>query len=162
MQSERDLAIYCAQILDQTDLPQEMVNLMKRVIELNPDLNAEERNLLSVAYKNLIQQPRKGIRSLNQIIMNEQENPEHQGRVQSLIEFKKKMFQELSSTCEEVEEIVDTKLLPSASSAEARVFYNKMKADYLRYVCEFIDDESEKADVAGRTKAAYEAAIEIA
>ena len=162
-QSERDIDIYVAQILDQTNLPQEMVKLMKRVIELNPDLSADERNLLSVAYKNAINQPRKGIRSLDVTIDQEQrEGTNNESRISSLRDIRTKMFQELSATCNDVEELIDSQLLPASSSAEARVFYHKMKADYLRYVCEFMEDGDDKAEAAEKTKECYEEAINIA
>ena len=160
-QSEREVDIYVAQILDQTDLPNEMVNLMKRVIELNPDLSADERNLLSVAYKNAISPRRKGIRAIDEFL-SDGTIMDNENRAEILREIKAKMFSELSELCNDVEELIDNQLLPASNSAEARVFYHKMKADYLRYVCEFMEDGDEKTETTEKTKYFYEEAINIA
>ena len=52
--SQRDDYLFMVQILDSTDRRQDMIDLMKKVIDLNPELNSEERNLLSMSYKNII------------------------------------------------------------------------------------------------------------
>ena len=39
----------------------EMIEAMKKVADLNQELTTEERNLLSVAYKNVIGSPRAGM-----------------------------------------------------------------------------------------------------
>ena len=160
-QSERDVDIYVAQILDNAEMPKEMVALMKRVIELNPDLSADERNLLSVAYKNAIQQPRKGIRLIDPTIEGEP-NAGNNQRAESLREIKKQMSQEINEIANDVEQLVDTQLLPASSSAEARVFYHKMKADFFRYACEGMEDSDERQNYVQRTKDSYEEAINIA
>lgn len=63
--------------------------------------------------------------------------------------------------CNEILDVLDKYLVPTASSAEAAVFYLKMKADYLRYLAEFKADGARK-EAAELSLAAYQAAQEKA
>ena len=55
--------------------------------------------------------------------------------------YKDKIEEELDALCEEVLGLLVKTLIPNVSSnkslVEAKVFYMKMKGDYLRYNCEF-------------------------
>ena len=55
--------------------------------------------------------------------------------------YKAKIEDELDALCEEVLGLLAKTLIPGASNkkdlVEAKVFYMKMKGDYLRYNCEF-------------------------
>nr|AFZ78827.1 14-3-3 protein [Coptotermes formosanus] len=159
MSSERDVAIFMAQILDQTDRHQDMVDTMKKIIDLGADLNNDERNLLSVAYKNIVGARRNGLRMITAIIEHEQSR-NNNARVGELTKYRQTLLGELEGFCNELIDIVDKKLLPAAKAAESRVFYEKLKADYYRYICES-RNESDKTDPANKAKACYESAMEI-
>ena len=47
--------------------------------------------------------------------------------------FKDKVEAEIEAICNEVTNIIDTKLLPATDKNEVKVFYHKMKGDYIRY-----------------------------
>ena len=160
MSSERDVALFMAQILDQTDRHDDMVQAMKKVIELNPDLNNDERNLLSVAYKNIVGSRRNGLRMIAAIIEHE-DGRGNAARVEQLNAYKATILQELEKYCNELIGLVDTCLLPAAKNAEGRVFYEKLKADYYRYICES-KPEAEKSEPANKAKQCYENAMDIA
>jgi 14-3-3 protein epsilon len=49
---KRDECIYMAKLSEQTERFDEMVDYMKQVIDTGKELKDEERNLLSIAYKN--------------------------------------------------------------------------------------------------------------
>jgi 14-3-3 protein epsilon len=51
--------------------------------------------------------------------------------------YKSKLESELNGLCTEIVAILDKNLLKKASTAESKVFYLKMKADYNRYLAEF-------------------------
>ena len=157
--SQRDDYLYMVQILDQTDRRQDMVDLMKKVIDLNPELNSEERNLLSVSYKNIIKIRRDGLRILIAILEHD-EDPS-QTRKEQLNLFKSSLISELDKYCYELIDLVDAKLLPAAKTAEAKLFYEKLKADYYRYISEAKDGEK-KSEIAQKAKECYEKALEIA
>jgi len=53
-----------------------MVSFMKKVAELNVELTVEERNLLSVAYKNVIGALRSAWRIVSSIEQKEESNKE--------------------------------------------------------------------------------------
>ncbi|KAJ1393968.1 14-3-3 protein, conserved site [Sesbania bispinosa] len=46
--------VYVAKLAEQVERYEEMVDAMKNVAKLNVELTVEERNLLSVAYKNVV------------------------------------------------------------------------------------------------------------
>ena len=54
MSLTRDELIYLSKITEQTERFEDMLNYMKQVVNTGNELNVEERNLLSVAYKNSV------------------------------------------------------------------------------------------------------------
>merc|ERR1739846_83090 len=57
--------------------------------------------------------------------------------------------------------LLDGNLIGKASSGESKVFYQKMKADYYRYIAEFTKD-SEKDKAAEKARKAYDEANTVA
>lgn len=62
--SKREEYLYMAKLSEQTERFEEMVDYMKRVVALTKELKDEERNLLSIAYKNYISQRRTAWRAI--------------------------------------------------------------------------------------------------
>lgn len=58
-------------------------------------------------------------------------------RVKLIQKYRTVVEKELDEVCGEILNLLDTFLIPSASTTEASVFYLKMKADYHRYLAEF-------------------------
>ena len=54
MDDKLDESLYMARLAEQTERWEDMVKYMKNVVELKKELNEEEQNLLSIAYKNEI------------------------------------------------------------------------------------------------------------
>ncbi|PON89619.1 14-3-3 protein [Trema orientale] len=75
--------------------------------------------------------------------------------------YRAKIEAELSSICGDILDVLEQKLVPSASAAESKVFYLKMKGDYHRYLAEFRAGDDRK-DSAENTLSAYKAAQDIA
>lgn len=157
---QHEVLIFMAQIYDQTDRHQDMVDVMKQVIQIKPDLNNDERNLLSVAYKNIIGSRRNGLRMITAIHEHE-ENRGNTARVEQLNRYRKTILDELEKYCNELIGLVDSFLLTAATSPESKVFYQKLKADYYRYICES-RNESDKQEPSQKAKECYEAALQIA
>merc|ERR1711879_500737 len=66
----------------------------------------------------------------------------------------KKIEDKLSTLCKDVLDLLDTHLLPNSTSEESKVFFNKMKGDYHRYMAEYSTEEAAAAykvaeDIAG-------------
>ena len=92
------------------------------------DLSVEERNLLSVAYKNVIGARRASWRVLSSIEQKETERGSD-GDINkaSLVKaYKGKVEKELDEVCAEILKIIKDALLPHAESPESKVFYYKM------------------------------------
>ena len=67
----REELIYMAKLSEQTERFEEMVEYMKKVIEKTKELKDEERNLLSIAYKNAVGTRRTAWRALTAYEMKE-------------------------------------------------------------------------------------------
>merc|ERR1712211_19946 len=136
------------------------VEAMKNVASLDVELTVEERNLLSVAYKNVIGARRASWRIISSIEQKEESkgNEEHVERIKG---YRSKVEKELQQICSDILDILDHHLIPSSSSGESRVFYYKMKGDYHRYLAEFATGSGRKA-AAENSLIAYKAASDIA
>jgi 14-3-3 protein epsilon len=152
---QRDTDIYMAKLAEQAERYDEMVEHMKNVAQLPRELSVEERNLLSVAYKNVIGSRRASWRVVSSI---EQKNEDHIDLVTS---YKSKIEKELTDICAEILRIIDESLIPNSSSEEGKVFYYKMKGDYYRYLAEFQSDPQRK-ETSDNALDAYKSASGIA
>lgn len=156
--TERDDNVYKAKLAEQAERYDEMVESMKKVAGLNVELTVEERNLLSVAYKNVIGARRASWR----IITSIEQKEEAKGVATQLSkEYRKKVEKELDDICKDILSLIDKSLLPSASSGESKVFYYKMKGDYHRYIAEF-QSGNDRKEAAEHSLMAYKAASDIA
>merc|ERR1712046_379808 len=94
-----------------------------------------ERNLLSVAYKNAVGSRRAAWRIITSVEQKEKSkgNDEQAGFAK---EYCRKVEAELQKICDDILALLE-KLIPKATGGESKVFYQKMKADYYRYIAEF-------------------------
>merc|ERR1711890_43975 len=67
----------------------------------------------------------------------------------------------MGKICNTILGLLDGNLIPKASNGESKVFYQKMKADYYRYIAEFSDGDK-KNKAADDAKKAYEEAQKVA
>lgn len=56
--------VYMAKLAEQMERFEDMTDYMKKIIDLTQDLKDEERNLLSIAYKNVVGQRRTAWRAI--------------------------------------------------------------------------------------------------
>merc|ERR1712187_267926 len=68
---------------------------------------------------------------------------------------------ELPKICDTILGLLDANLIPKASGGESKVFYQKMKADYYRYIAEFTDGDK-KTKAAESARQAYQDAQNVA
>ncbi|XP_019098257.1 PREDICTED: 14-3-3-like protein GF14 phi [Camelina sativa] len=139
-----------------------MVEFMEKVTEAvdKDELTVEERNLLSVAYKNVIGARRASWRIISSIEQKEESrgNDDH---VATIRDYRSKIESELSKICDGILKLLDTRLVPASANGDSKVFYLKMKGDYHRYLAEFKTGQ-ERKDSAEHTLTAYKAAQDIA
>jgi 14-3-3 protein epsilon len=72
MALNREELIYMARISEQTERFEDMIEVMKKVVLSGQELNVEERNLLSVAYKNTVGSRRTAWRAISSIEQKEE------------------------------------------------------------------------------------------
>ncbi|KAI9224055.1 14-3-3 family protein epsilon [Blastocladiella britannica] len=160
MATERDNQVYMAKLSEQAERYDEMVNFMKEVAKLGVELTVEERNLLSVAYKNVIGARRASWRIVSSIEQKE-DNKGNSGQVDKIRAYRQKIEAELSDVCSDILNVLDQYLIPSAEAGESKVFYYKMKGDYHRYLAEFAAGDKRK-DAASAAHDSYKHATDIA
>ncbi|KAJ3677411.1 hypothetical protein LUZ60_003135 [Juncus effusus] len=162
MAESRESYVYLAKVSEQAERYEEMVEFMEKVVKSTDteELTVEERNLLSVAYKNVIGARRASWRIISSIEQKEESrgNDTHVGYIK---EYRVKVEEELNKICEGILKLLDSHLVPSSGSAESKVFYLKMKGDYHRYLAEF-KTGGERKEAAENTMQAYKSAQDIA
>ena len=143
-----------ATLAEQAERYEEMVEYMKQVAQkATGDLSLEERNLLSVAYKNVVGARRASLRIIGSILAKE-ESKGDAGRCSMVKNYKSKVEDELNTVCMDILTLLDATLIKKDLAPEPSVFYQKMKADYYRYLAEFAEGEP-KAKHANTANAAY-------
>ena len=166
-----------AKFAEQTERYDDMAEFMKEFVTKNNVLSVEQRNLLSVAYKNVV-----GVRRSAWRIISSIEGKYNEGDDEHLhqlsIEYKEKIESELKGICNTVLELLDTHLVkkeepeaateksegdePETDPLESQVFYIKMKGDYYRYIAEVAKENSpEKEEVVNNSHKSYEEAYNI-
>jgi len=160
MADSREDNVYMAKLAEQAERYDEMVEAMKKVACMDVELTVEERNLLSVAYKNVIGARRASWRIISSIEQKE-ENKGNETHVARIKEYRSKVEAELTNICNDIVNVLDQHLIPTASTGESKVFYNKMKGDYHRYLAEFASGNGRK-EAAENSLIAYKAASDIA
>lgn len=159
-EKERETHVYMAKLAEQAERYDEMVESMKKVAKLDVELTVEERNLLSVGYKNVIGARRASWRILSSIEQKEEAKANEQN-VKRIRDYRQKVEEELSKICNDILMIIDEHLVPSSGSGESTVFYYKMKGDYFRYLAEF-KAGNEKKEAADQSLKAYQSASNTA
>ncbi|KAK8244302.1 14-3-3 domain-containing protein [Phyllosticta capitalensis] len=127
---------------------------------MSGELSVDERNLLSVAYKNVVGTRRASWRIISSIEQKEESkgSDKHVGTIR---EYRQKIETELEKVCQDVLDVLDDALIPKAESGESKVFYHKMKGDYHRYLAEFASGEKRKV-AATAAHEAYKTATDVA
>lgn len=137
----------------------EMVSNMKEVAKVGVELTVEERNLLSVGYKNVIGSRRASWRIISSIEQKEEAKGNEQ-RLHDIQSYRAKVETELTDVCHDILNVLDQFLIPGATTGESKVFYYKMKGDYHRYLAEFTTAEKRK-NAGDAALEAYKHASEI-
>lgn len=160
MSATREDSVYLAKLAEQAERYEEMVENMKAVASSGQELSVEERNLLSVAYKNVIGARRASWRIVSSIEQKEEQKG-NETQAKLIREYRSKIEAELSNICDDILNVLTNHLIPTAQSGESKVFYYKMKGDYHRYLAEFAVAEKRK-DAADASLEAYQSASEVA
>mmetsp|Transcript_59085 Transcript_59085/g.97694 ORF Transcript_59085/g.97694 Transcript_59085/m.97694 type:complete len:247 (-) Transcript_59085:351-1091(-) len=121
---------------------EDMCVYVKKLVKLKSakkeDLDVDERNLLSVAYKNVVGQARSSWRTLNAGFDEVDQD--------MITKYKALIEKQLEDICTEIIDLLKDNLIVTVkgNGDETEVFYLKMAGDYFRYMAEFNDDEKFK------------------
>jgi len=174
--------VFLARTAEASERYDDMCKCMRELVtvckNLNQELTVDERNLLSVAYKNVIGARRASWRTLNAESQDEKNG--------SLIaQYKTIVEEELKEICTDVLELLEKSLIqqdlvkeiknkqetttdtttktesdgksPSENGkGEAQVFYLKMAGDYYRYLAEAVQNNENEKKAADFYKQAFE------
>ncbi|KAM3871243.1 14-3-3 protein beta/alpha-1-like [Diretmus argenteus] len=146
-----------AKLAEQAERYDDMAASMKEVTEKGGELSNEERNLLSVAYKNVVGARRSAWRVISSIGQKTDGNDK---KLQMVTEYREKVEAELRDICKDVLELLDTYLIENSTNSESKVFYLKMKGDYFRYLAEVASGQNKTATIES-SQAAYQKAFDI-
>jgi 14-3-3 protein epsilon len=155
--ADTDTNIFLARVAEQAERFEDMVDFLGKVLESKGgDVTADERNLLSVAFKNLISGKRAACRTIAAI----EQNPKYSKFGDALAQYKATIEKQLYEDCNNVIKMIEEKVLAKDCQAEAKAFFVKMVGDYYRYIAENAKD-SVLEDVKNKALQAYDDANKI-
>merc|ERR1711865_528531 len=156
----REKSVYFAKLAEQAERYDEMAGHMEDVGKVGEELSVEERNLLSVAYKNAVGSRRAAWRIISSVEQKEKTKG-NEDNAKFAVEYRGKVEAELDDICNKILSLLDVNLIAKSTTGESKVFYQKMKADYYRYIAEYTDGDK-KTKAAESAKLAYEEAQKVA
>jgi 14-3-3 protein epsilon len=146
--------IFLARVAEQAERFEDMVDYLEEVLTAKGgEVNADERNLLSVAFKNLISSKRAACRTISAI----EQNPKYSKFNGALMEYKGRIEDQLRQDCQKIIDMIKSRVLSGTCSDEAKAFFVKMVGDYYRYIAENAKDALLE-EVKTKAKQAYEEA----
>ncbi len=148
-------------LAEQCNRFQEMVQFLEELLNSRTeDLNSDERNLLSIAYKNSISSERAALRTILAYQAKEAKKSSS-NFITYIQEYRTQVENEFKEKKKKIIKTIDDKLIPLANETDAKVFYVKMKGDYNRYIAEYAEGDA-KEQVKEAAKKAYEEATKYA
>jgi 14-3-3 protein epsilon len=97
--------IFMSKIAEQTERFEDMLKYMKEAIMKGGELQTDERNLLSVAYKQTVGSRRTAWRALSSI--KQKEETKGSKHLKLLEDYKKKIEEELDNFCKDILDLID-------------------------------------------------------
>lgn len=156
----REDIVYKAKLAEQAEQHEDMLQFMNDVVAMGTDLSWEERNLLSVAYKNPVSTLRSAWRVLSTLIGREKERGNDRAH-DVAVQYRESVEKRLRERCREILDQLEKNLVPHAETDESKVFFYKMAGDYNRYMAEFSTGDDKKA-ASEAALAAYDRANTLA
>eukprot|EP00965_Chrysotila_dentata_P134309 4441418-Pleurochrysis_carterae.AAC.2 len=107
---------YMAKLAEQAERYEEMVEYMKQYAMAAESLSLEERNLLSVAYKNVVGARRASLRIIISIEQREA-TKDVQWRLDAIRTYKPKVEEELTNICNDILSLLENRLIKEVCGA---------------------------------------------
>jgi len=168
MFTAKEQNVHKAKLAEQAERYDDMAEAMRKCVQecygspnqITP-LDNEERNLLSVAYKNVVGARRSAWRVVSSI---EQKSEANDKKSDQAKKYREKVEEELKEICNAVLNLLSNFLIKKAAedqTYDSHVFYLKMQGDYFRYLSEVSQGEQRKNHV-DKSMEAYKEATKIA
>ncbi|KAF5370082.1 hypothetical protein D9758_001082 [Tetrapyrgos nigripes] len=163
MQTRAEI-LFIAELAGEAERYDDVISQIKLICDrFGGRLTGDERNLLSVAYKNSTNNLRASWRIVDTLEKVQAARPSSTMKQLHLLRKQRnRIGQELSDVCKDIIHLLDDQLLPFAKQGEERVFYSKMKGDYFRYMSEFAQDKDNRDQYAEESLGAYKQAYKEA
>jgi len=161
MDEQHEALVKQAKLAEQSERYDDMSDFMKSCVKFNKPLTVEQRNLLSVAYKNVVGARRSSWRVISSI---EQKYDSNEKKQKMAREYRQKIESELQSICDDVLSLLQEFLIKDDaddSDKESKVFYLKMRGDYYRYKAEVATGE-DRESIVKLSNDAYKDAYDLA
>jgi len=150
--------IFLARVAEQAERFEDMVDQLENVLrEKGAVVTSDERNLLSVAFKNLISSKRAACRTIVAV----EQNPKYAKFNEALTSYKGTIESKLRDDCQRIIDMINVNVLAKPCEGEAKAFFVKMVGDYYRYMAENAKGEQLEG-VKQKALQAYEEANAIA
>lgn len=156
----REEYVYLAKLYEKAEKGDEAIEFIKCFVNLNPDLTKEERMVLSSGYKFKISQKRNSWRLLNAAEKKEMKKSESEN-LKAILETKSKVEDEMRDIILDLQDLLDNVLLPKATKNVSKVYFLRLKGDYLRYLAEFTSPQDQE-EVITQAEIAYNESYELA
>jgi hypothetical protein len=155
----RDLLLFMARSLKDIGRPRDMMKFLRDAIGLNSRLLPDDRRLVGITVKQLVDPLRNSIKFVDCIIPH-QVSKSARLHVLALIELRAALFRELSLLCYDLIGVFARQLRLGSKLIDDQVFYFTVEADLYRYICEFAQD-ADKWEPTNTANERYESAIEL-
>ena len=155
--AEFEEKIYLARVAEQCERYDDMIEFLQVLKEKKDDLTTDERNLVSVAYKNEVTTRRSAWRAISTIASN----AKYEQYADVLKDYNDEIVGEMKRIWGDIETLCNSHFLTNAIDAESKVFFSKLKGDYFRYMAEVTTDK-ELTEYKNKALDAYSEAKEAA
>uniref|UniRef100_A0A3B3I5V9 14-3-3 domain-containing protein n=1 Tax=Oryzias latipes TaxID=8090 RepID=A0A3B3I5V9_ORYLA len=114
---DREQLVQKARLAEQAERYDDMAAAMKSVTELNEALSNEERNLLSVAYKNVVGARRSSWRVISSIEQKTSADG-NEKKIEMVRAYREKIEKELEAVCQDVLNLLDNFLIKNCNETQ--------------------------------------------
>ena len=159
-----EASMFMSKVAEQGERYDDMFDYLKQFVTKKAHFTPDERNLMSVAFKNLVTPKRTTWRTITAVEQSQQPGKTTQKAIDS---YKAVIEERLHKNCEDVVELMRNVVIPkvekflerekSSQAFEERAFFYKMIGDYYRYGSEAISSKASHEKLPKFKKGALEA-----